>query len=353
MTEQAGGMGSGRAEDDGLSLLDLLNVLLRWRRVIITLGTIGFVLGLVAGLSTKRVYVSAATFIPQGAESGSSGFALAASQFGLRLPATGGGTWGPPVYVELLRSRTLLESIATDTVTVVEQGGRRQRVADLLRVAGDTPAERAEDAYRRLTGIITASEVKSIGAVRLSVSTPWPSVSEALANRLVRGVNDFILQTRMSQAAAERRFVENQAADAERALRASENQLQNLLQRNRVIAGSELTLDRDRLQREVTRREQVYSSLLQSREEAKIREVRDTPVITLLERPQRPATGESRRTALKAIVGALAGAMIAVVLAVFSLALSGARNDAGEDAREFFSLLDAATPRFLRRRRRA
>jgi uncharacterized protein involved in exopolysaccharide biosynthesis len=353
MTELSAATAPGRLNDEGLTLLDLANVLLRRRRLILALGMGGLLLGLAAGLLSKRVYVSSATFIPQGSDAGASGLALAASQFGLRLPSSGGNSWGPPVYVELLRSRTLLQQIAQDTVTVVEMGGRRMRVVDLLRVTGDTPAERAENAYQRLAGIITSSEVKAIGAVKLTVTTPWPSVSAALANRLVRGVNDFILETRQSQAASERKFVEAQAADAEHALRAAEGQLQYMLQRNRIIAGPELTMERDRLQREVSRREQIYSSLLQSREEAKIREVRDTPVITLLESPQRPVTGESRQTALKMVVGAFAGAAIGVVIALASLAAAGARSATGADAREFFSLLDAATPRFLRRRRQA
>jgi uncharacterized protein involved in exopolysaccharide biosynthesis len=337
-----------------VSLLDIGSALIRRRRLIISLASIGLVVGAAAGLLSTRRYASTATFIPQGSDGGASGLALAASQFGLRLPASGGGAWGPPVYVELLQSRTLLESVALDTVVVAEEGGRRVQLMDLLRIEGATPAERADNAYRRLAGIIRAAEVKSIGAVTLTVSTPWPSVSEALANRLVRGVNDFILQTRKSQAAAERRFVEGQAADAERALRSAENELQSLLERNRVIAGSSsLTLERDRLQREVTRREQVYSSLLQSREEAKIREVRDTPVITILESPQRPVTGESRKTALKAIVAALAGGMIGVLIAILSLAVAGARSVRDADAREFFDQLDAVTPRFLRARQPA
>jgi uncharacterized protein involved in exopolysaccharide biosynthesis len=354
MTEPRIGHDGAGADDEGMSLLALANVLLRRRRMIMALALLGVVVGLVVGLLSTRVYRSTATFIPQGSESGgNSGLALAASQFGIRLPSSGGGTWGPPVYVELLRSRSLLDPIARESVVVAEEGGRRVPVAELLKVKASTPEERSELTFHALQAISTASEVKPLGAVKLSVTTRWPSVSRALADRLVEGVNKFNLETRKSQAAAERQFVEAQAAEAGSALRVVEDQLQSFLQRNRDVSGSPaLAFERDRLQREVSRRQEVYTSLLQSREEAKIREVRELPVITVIESPRVPVVGESRNTVLKALMGGLAAGMLGVLIAFVAHAMAGARRGPRDEAREFFELLDEVTPRFLRRRRK-
>ena len=109
-------------EDAGLSMLALASILLRWRRTIIALGLFGAAVGLLAGLLSTRMYSSTATFIPEGSEGASSGFALAASQFGVRFPSSSGGAWGPPVYVELLRSRSLLEPMVRESVLVAEAG---------------------------------------------------------------------------------------------------------------------------------------------------------------------------------------------------------------------------------------
>jgi uncharacterized protein involved in exopolysaccharide biosynthesis len=353
MTEREVDLRGSTADSEGLSLLGLANVVLRRRRLIISLGVAGVVLGLVLGLTSPRQYSAGATFIPQGSETsgGNSGLAMAASQFGIRLASGGGGTWGPPVYVELLRSRALLEPIARDTLVVAEEGGRRAAVADVLGIKGSTPREREEYTIRALQGITTAIEVKPLNAVRLTVISRWPSVSVALAERLVEGVNKFNLETRKSQAAAERQFVETQATEAGAALRDAEDQLQAFLQRNRDISGSPaLAFERDRLQREVSRRQEVYTSLLQSREEAKIREVRELPVITLLERPTLPVVGEPRKTLLKALTGGIAAAVLGVAIAFIAHAMAGAKREPGDEAREFFELIDAARPRFLRRR---
>jgi uncharacterized protein involved in exopolysaccharide biosynthesis len=335
-------------DDDEISLLSLANILLRWRRTIVILGTIGLVIGLVLGLTSTRLYQSSATFVPQGSESGASAGLALAAQIGIRLP-TAGGTWGPPMYVTLLGSRALLEPIARDTIIVAEQGGRRVPMMDLLKVKETTPARRADAAVRALSTIVSASEVKGIGAVKVSAKTPWPSVSLALAQLLVNSVNDFNAQTRQSQAAAERQFVERQAGEAEHELRASEDRLQAFLQSNREIMGSpQLTFERDRLQRDVSLRQQIYTSLLQSREDARIREVRDIPVITMVEPPVLPTMGESRGTLQKMIIDGVAGVMLGIAIAFLSNALASARKRPSDASREFFVLVDSAIPRFLR-----
>jgi uncharacterized protein involved in exopolysaccharide biosynthesis len=332
-----------------ISLLTLLAVLLRWRRTIIALALVGGALGIASGLTKPRVYKSETIFIPQGAERANSELVTAAGQLGLRVP-TSGSTWGPRVYIQLLRSRALLEPIALDTFTVAEEGNRRVPLTTLLEVNAPTQAEERGAAVGALRGLVEATEVDELGGVNVSVTTRWPSVSHALANRLVSGVNQFNVETRKSQAAAERQFVEAQAAEAERALRVAEDRLQSFLQRNREIAGSPvLAAERDRLQRDVTLRQELHTSWLKSREEARIREVRDTPVITVFEEPQLPTASEPRNSVQKGIMGGIAGGILGGLIALLAHGMAGARRAPREDARELFQLMEEAKPRFLRK----
>ena len=231
MTEPRFGFEPNSDDNDEISLWALGSLLLRWRWTIIALALVGASMGITKGLSSRREYVSTATFIPQGSEGGVSGLALAASQFGIRVP-TSGSAWTPSVYVELLHSQTLLERIAFDTVAVREESGRRAVVMNLLAVGAPTPSLQADLAVRALRAIVQVSEDKKLGAVKLSVFTAWPSVSLALAERLLREVSLLNLETRKSQATAERRFVDVQAGEAERALREAEDRLQLFQQRN-------------------------------------------------------------------------------------------------------------------------
>jgi uncharacterized protein involved in exopolysaccharide biosynthesis len=350
MTELGGGGRPTAGNDQDISLLAAASVLLRHRRMILTLTMIGLLLGLGLGLLQARLYASSATFIPQGSEGPSSGLALAASQFGLRIPSTG-GSWGAPIYIEISRSRAVLEPIALDTLSVAEKGGRRIALMDLLEIEAAGQARRTDLAVRELQTIVNASEDKKIGAVKLLVTTRWPSVSFWLAERLVQGVDKFNLSSRKSQAAEERRFVEAQAVEAERSLRAAENRLQFFLQQNRSLGSPELVIARDRLGRDVSLWQQVYTSLLQNREEARIREVRDTPVITILESPRLPVVAESRGTVQKAVLAALVGAMLGMLLAFVGHGVTSSRRMPSQQAREFFDLVGELPPKFLRKGR--
>lgn len=336
-----------------ISLLAVANVVLRARRSVAALAGIGALIGLAIALLTPRVYTAKAKFIPGGADNNPNGIALAASQFGIRLPSSS-GTWGPPVYAELLRSRVLLEPVLLDTITVAEERGRHTTVLDLLNVHEASAPRNADVGVRRLAQWVSAEANPELGAVSLTVTTKWPSVSLALADRLVRGVGTFNVERRRSQAAAERQFVDAQAAEAERSLRDAENALQDFLQRNREYSGSpQLAFERDRLQREVSLRQQVYTSLLQNREDARIREVRDTPVMTVIEDPRLPVVPEPRNAVLKFILGALAGFLVGAVSALFKHGFDDSMTNTNSDAREFMRLLGDVVPRMRRRRKSA
>lgn len=258
------------------------------------------------------------------------------------------------MYVELVRARALLEPMALDTIVVAERAEGRYTVADVFGVSPTLPpAKRIDNTVSALAGTIGAEEVRALGGVRINVRTKWPSVSMALADRLLHRVNEFSLETRRVQAAAERQFAELQAAQARLGLRDAEERLQSFLRRNRAIDGSpELSFERDRLQRAVSLRQEVFTGLQQSGEQARMQEMRDLAVITTLEHPRLPEIPESRKTARKGITWALFGALVGAFLAFLTHAVSAGRKATSKEAREFYAEVDRMIPRFLRTRPR-
>jgi len=339
------------SEADEFSMWALAAVLLRHRRLIIALALFGALSGLASGLTSTRVYTSTATFIPQGSDAPQTGLAAAASQLGLR-GAANASSWGPALYVKLLQSRSLLEPIVLESVPVAEQNGRSVPVMELLGIEGPPQPQRVDRAFRALAGKVSVAEDHRLGAVKVGVTTQWPSVSLALANRLVGGVNEFNVSTRRAQAALERQFVEGQVREAEGALGTAEARLAEFLQRNRVTAGSpNLAFEQARLERAVELRQQLHNTWLTSREEARIREVRDIPVITVLEKPHLPFVGEPRKSVQKAVVGGLVWGAIGMLIAFLWHGIVTARRAKSQEAGEFFRLIDDATPRFIKKYR--
>jgi uncharacterized protein involved in exopolysaccharide biosynthesis len=88
------------------------------------------------------------------------------------------------------------------------------------------------------------------------------------------------------------------------------------------------------LERDISLRQQVYTTLVQSFEQARIAEVRDTPVITVLQPPFLPAR-DPRGLVLMAAVGLALGGMAGLVLAFVVEAVR--RPAPGDPARQDFS----------------
>jgi uncharacterized protein involved in exopolysaccharide biosynthesis len=77
--------------------------------------------------------------------------------------------------------------------------------------------------------------------------------------------------------------------------RQAEDELQAFLQRNRDFRSSpQLSFAYDRLADNVSLRQQLYTAVAQAYEQARIEEVRDTPVITVVEAPMLPARPDPR-----------------------------------------------------------
>ena len=85
-------------------------------------------------------------------------------------------------------------------------------------------------------------------------------------------------------------------------------------------------------------RQQVYVSLAQSHEAAKVEEVRSTAVITVIERPQGFVEPEPRGTIRKVIVGMFLSGFLAFGIAFGSEYARRAREAGPADFQEFLAL---------------
>jgi uncharacterized protein involved in exopolysaccharide biosynthesis len=267
----------------------IATVMLRERRVVLLLTGLGVALGLAIALLRKPTYTTTFSFLPQSSQDPSrAGLASLAGQFGIALGSMGGGNESPQLYADLLLTREVLAPIAQDTFVVDAAGRAREPLAAFFDVPDGPPSLVLDNTLRVLRRDVISSTVaaRKTGMVSVGVSTRSPQVSYQVAQRLVAGLNTFNLTTRQTQARQERLFTETRYAAERTALRQAEDALQQFLQANRQYVNSpQLTFEKERLQREVGLHQQIVTTLAQQYEDARIREVRDTPVITVIERP--------------------------------------------------------------------
>lgn len=311
-------MSSVSQEDLDVHVLPVLNALLRHLRLIaataVLLGALGTVVALVRG----RSYTASSSFIPQSTSADPARLAGIAAQFGISLGSSAGGA-SPDFYVSLISSRAILEKVAEGRYTVRTDGGTRTgTAAELLSVKGRDSLDRLEktmDVLRKQTA--AGADMRS-GVVTLSVTARNRDLASQLNRRILTELAAFNLTTRQSQARSERQFIEGRAAAARADLAAAEDAMTAFLESNRAYRESpQLQLEYGRLQRRVDLNQQLYSSLATNLERARIDEVRDTPVLTIVDGPElgvERSHGPLFFAAAGLVVGLLIGFVLAFVL---------------------------------------
>ncbi len=296
-----------------LSLLGIVNVLLRHRRIVIGLPVVLAFLVVGVGLVLPRTWTAKATFMPQSNAGSLSRLAGLAAQLGVNVPTEDPGQ-SPEFYAELVGSDPILREAVTTEYRVVDGGDTvRADLITLYKMGQSTPELRREEAVKLLREQLVVSTGLKTSVVRLAARARTPELAQQIADRLLGLVNTFDLEKRRSQATQERTFIEARLEEARENLRTAEDRLQAFLQQNREFRSSaQLSFQHDRLEREVAMRQQLYTSLAEASEKARIEEVRNTPVITIIEAPLVPARPDSRRLALKGLLALLVGGLAAV-----------------------------------------
>ncbi|HXI21292.1 MAG TPA: hypothetical protein VNH46_09415, partial [Gemmatimonadales bacterium] len=268
---------------DSDELVHVMTVMLEHRRLVFGLPLLLALLTLGIGLVLPRHYTARAAFVPQSSSGSLARLAGLAAQFGIGLPGQDESV-SPDFYAELLRSEQLRRALVDSTYQVMEDGKTvRGTLVDFYHIHKRTPALSREAAVRRLKDDMDVSVGLKTGIVDLAATARQPELAQQVVSQALALLNAFDLKTRQSQAGAERAFAAGRVAQAQGDLRRAEDSLQQFLTQNREYANSpRLTFQHDRLERVVNMRQDVYTNLVQVFEQARIEEVRNTPVITVV-----------------------------------------------------------------------
>lgn len=297
-------------EEDHLTVRALVGYLAARRASVLRGALIGGLAVVLVVLAGGRRYSSTFTFYPRiaGATSGISGIA---AQLGLSVPGVDIAQ-SPSFYPELVRSRTVLGEIV-DSVVLREGGG-----VDLLQALGvpdESSAVQREEALYRLRDVVSASVSPRTGVVRVRVTAKDGETAYLLAAQLERIIEKFVIESRQTQASAERAFNGRRLVELQAELAAAEEALRDFVTRNRQYEQSaETRLQADRLQRAVSLRHGVVAALQQAMEQARIEEARDTPTINFVDHAERPVYADRRRLAVKSLAGLVGGALLSAAL---------------------------------------
>ena len=329
--------------DDEISLLEVVILVLRRRRLILVSTFAGALLGIVVGLLSPLEYTATASFLPHGGDQGGlSGVSGLAQQFGFAIPRSTDAERSPEFYRDLLQSREILTGVVNSGVEVVTATGvTKVDLGEHFEIEGETPQERNARTRRHLAeNVISVSVGLETGVLTVSLQTDKPELSAAIGRRLLDLISTFDVETRRSQASAERGFAEERLGQLRGEMAIAEDSLKAFLVENRQFSNSpQLTFEHDRLQRQVVMRQELVTAMAQAYEQARIDEVRNLPVITVIDQPEPPALPDSRSVVLKLLVGLTLGMMLGFGLAFTREFSERAKNEESEAYGDFQQVL--------------
>ena len=146
----------------------------------------------------------------------------------------------------------------------------------------------------------------------LEIETEEAELSADILNYIVWQLDNFIQTKKTSSAGNQRIFVEGRLVEIKVELTIAENKLKDFREQNRMIVTSpELLLQQERLLREVIINTTIYTELKKQFEVAKIEEVKDIPIINVMDKARANANRESPKRSI-------------IVLSTFFISLLGA-----------------------------
>jgi len=287
----------------------------------------------IVSLVVQPTYTATTTFVPEASpQSGRlpAGLAGLATQFGLSLGND--ASKSPKFYAAVARSRELMEHVLlSNYVDPRRHAGAPADSITLLRILDVKGRDSADSLYRgvkKLDNLVSVTVNGATNIVSVSVDANNPSLAAAVANRFVEYLNAFNAQSRQSQAREQRKFVEQRLTDGEQDLRVTEEALRTFYERNRSWQQSpQLVFDEGRLRRQVEIRQELYLTLKREYEAARIEEVNDTPVITVIDSATAPVKKSKPKRVLLVAIALVLGGMLGAFWAVGVEYLEVARRD--------------------------
>ena len=306
---------AGQEREVDLSLVRVGSILLRNRRLIVGSSVAMAVLFAVGTWMQPDSYTAESIFVPQARTAGSgSELGLLASQFGFEVGSGPRPAESPQFYAALISTKGILRGVAQEKYSMEHDNSNTivdaAPLSALLGIEADDSVAALRETVGQLQEMVSAT-VDQTGRVRVRSQASSPQLAVALNERILDAVVRYNRDVRQSNTRAERLFIEERMAEAKRDLEIAEAAYTEFLTTNRVIQGApQLMAEASRLDRQAQFRQQVFTSLAQANEKARVDEVRNTPLISMVERPQDTVSRTPDNMLLNGVFAAFITALI-------------------------------------------
>lgn len=352
--------------------LDLLVHIARGRRLLVGTVVVFVILAVLYGLFAPPTYRSTAWVVPESQTDRPEGLpglggGLAALQgLGINLGGLSAGL-STDAYPEILKGRDVRKAVVRDTFQlpgrdttgtlvdyyVGEKGPVKIAVETLKGWMGIAPPDsirtgryptwQEEAAMRILAEQVTAYNSPDTGLMKISVDTEDPRLSVQVVNSFVEHLSNHVHTIRTRKARQNVQFIRSRFQEAGEELSAAEQQLAEFVDRNQNINTAQLRTKRERLERQVQFKTDLYSELQAQLTQSEIDLKRSEPVITIVEEPVPPLEPTSPQRVVIVILSIFGGLIVGILLALIR-AYFREENMSGERQAKIREVRDAFYP---------
>jgi len=274
-------------------LIEILSVLWNSKKMIFYVVGTTTVLSIVISLILPEYYRSTASLLPEtekGKIASLGGLSDLAALAGVNV---GGESSLAKLYPTIIKSEAVLRNVIYAKYKT-EELRDSVNLVEFWEISQNTREREYELALRGLREELEVSLDNKTNVVTISLETREAQLSADILNKVLRELDGFIRTKRTTSASEQRRWVEERLKEVKVDLEKSENRLKDFREKNRRITDSpQLLLEQGRLMREVEINSTLYTELTKQHEIAKIEEIKNIPIISIMD-AARPAARKDR-----------------------------------------------------------
>ena len=205
------------------------------------------------------------------------------------------------------------------------------------------PSPEEDEALKAIDDMVSASVDEESGLMTISVTAGGPRLASTLAESFLDHFKTRVRAIRTEKVRERLQFVEGRFQEVEEELETAEERLAQFLERNKNPTTATLQFRRDRLQRQVSFKEQLYSELQSQLTQARLDLQRRQPVVTVVEQPVPPIERSAPQRTLIVLFSLILGGFIGVAGALAKTFVENTEQDT-EGRKKLDEIRDAFYP---------
>lgn len=265
-------------------------ILWRTKSVIIVITVLGTLIGTGISYLLPKYYRSTAVVLPPNSDQGlASGLSNIASLVGVSL--------NEKPLSELLPSIVVSEAVLSEVIyhRFYSEGHEKQiTLLEYWELNEDSAALNYEKALILFRENLEVNFDRRTNIITFSILMKEPQLAADVINVTTASLDKFLRLRRISNATEQRKWIESRITEVKTDLKMSEDALKEFREKNRRIDGSpQLRLEQQRMLRDVEINSALFIELKKQLEFAKIEEIKNVPIVTIMD-SARPAAKKEK-----------------------------------------------------------